>query len=137
MCICLCLFISCNDDETEDNLAAELVGLWTAISQTDSECDDSSDNISEELECTSESCLTAEFREDRTGRTVALEPGFPDLTEEFTYTVQGSTLIITINDSGDIFNFESTFSISGNTLTIVEGPGEFDSCNTTSVFTRS
>lgn len=110
----LLVLSACDNEATtpEDDNSA-LVGTWTVTSATTSNCNDASENETRAAICTTTDCLTVEFKADGTFVSTALEDGITDI-DNGTYAVSGDQLTITQDGMSEV----STFSITGNTLTL-------------------
>lgn len=125
------LTFSCSSDDGDDSGNNSIVGTWDAIELDVGESFDwngdgtSSSNLMDEIECfAATATFTAEgdfssatteinFNADETGFTYSC--GGP-VTTSGTYSVDGDTLIATDDEDGE--TGESTFDISGQTLTV-------------------
>ena len=119
------LNIACKKDDDKPTI----VGNWNLTKETYSNCDDPSDNGSEELTCLPDVlCIWIAFDGNGTGKTY-FDSAFGKDTTSFTYALNGSS--ITITEDGDATT--GTYSVSGNKLTLSV---DDDDCDLTMELTK-
>jgi hypothetical protein len=110
------LFIlsSCDKDEDKDKDADSIIGTWTLISSTLSECDDPDNEGLETFSCTNTDCQKVTFMADGTYEDDLVESGVIQVTTG-TYTLIGNqiTLCEDVDDCDDY-----GYTVSRGTLTL-------------------
>lgn len=117
----------------EDDASNDLLGSWVATSVVKSSCEDSSDDGTSELTCTTEDCIRVIFSEGaeyefqvtessatrRQSGTVRLDGSTMDLCEEeegvslcdrYSFSVSSSTLVLTIANESTGCQVRTTYS---------------------------
>ena len=147
----LSLLAMASCDNEDDSPVNELIGIWELNSLVVTNCDDPSDNTSGddvigcETDDTFEVCNSVQFEFTIGGELISTSTVIYSLrstqetqteteSETFTYTIdQDSKTITSCDETNDCE--EISYSISGNTLTLVGI--EANNCRTTAVATKT
>ncbi len=120
---------SCSEDDAKN----DLLGSWVATTVVNSSCDDSNDDGTTTLTCTTEDCIRIVFSEGseyeiqitentasrRESGTVRIDGSTIDLCEEdegvsvcdrFSFSVNSSTLVLTMTDDQTGCQVRTTYS---------------------------
>lgn len=120
---------SCSDDDAKN----DLLGSWVANTVVNSSCDDSADDGTTTLTCTTEDCIRIIFTEGseyeiqmtasnatrRESGTIRIDGSTIDLCEEeegvsvcnrFSFSVSSSTLVLTMNDESTGCQVRTSYS---------------------------
>lgn len=120
---------SCSEDDAKN----DLLGSWVATTIVNSSCDDSNDDGTTTLTCTTEDCIRIVFSEGseyeiqitentanrRESGTVRIDGSTIDLCEEdegvsvcdrFSFSVNSSTLVLTMTDESTGCQVRTTYS---------------------------
>lgn len=120
---------SCSDDDAKN----DLLGSWVANTVVNSSCDDSADDGTTTLTCTTENCIRIIFTEGseyeiqmtasnatrRESGTIRIDGSTIDLCEEeegvsvcnrFSFSVSSSTLVLTMNDESTGCQVRTSYS---------------------------
>ena len=107
-------FVSCNkdDDDNDVDLNTAIIGTWKSVSDIwyiDGVKDDDKSGISDDNN------TVYEFKSDGTGSSVTYTNLIGDISNTFTWKIDGSNLILTNNNYGET---KSQITIKENTLII-------------------
>ena len=116
--------VGCGDDDPTavgQNVPAELVGTWNAMSLEFTRISDTSQVV----EAVSDRSYTAEIVINADGSAVTTEtiPDFPPFVSNASITVTGNTVVTTEEDG---FSQTFTYSVDGDTLTLMSDNIGFD-----------
>ncbi|MCK6618627.1 MAG: lipocalin family protein [Cyclobacteriaceae bacterium] len=125
------MLVSCNDDEKKIN--HPIVGTWTLLSESASDCTDPLNEYEDTYTCTPDECVTVTFKSNGKFVITYLEDGDEE-TEQGTYTISGTEITLCYPDVPPDCETIS-FVIDGLTLTTT-GVDEFDGCTYTSVLIK-
>jgi hypothetical protein len=126
--LCAVAIVSCNDDEKK--ISHPIVGTWTLLSESASDCTDPLDEYEDLYDCTPDDCITVTFKSNGKFVIKYIEDGDTD-TEQGTYTLSGNEITLCYPDIPPDCETMS-FVIDGSTLTTT-GVDEFVGCTYTVV----
>lgn len=125
------ILVSCNDDEKKIN--HPIVGTWTLLSESASDCTDPLNDYEDTYTCTPDECVTVTFKSNGKFVVNYTEDGDTE-TEQGTYTISENEITLCYPDTPPDCETIS-FVIDGSTLTTT-GVDEFDGCTYTVVLVK-